>query len=429
MPFPTPAAPPGVDRAAPPGAALFITYDGLLDPLGGSQILPYVRGIAAHPRPVHVLSFEKPERYEAGGVALRRQLAEAGIGWTAVPFSRRFGKLGKARDLLRMQLAALQLQLRHRFAIVHCRSYQAMQAGALLGRLTGARTIFDMRGLWVDERIDGAIWQAERKIDRLLFRHYKRIERRLLERADHIISLTGRAIPELHMLAPGLRAPLTIIPCCADFGHFVPPPVDQRRATRERLAIAPGARVIGYLGSLGTWYMLEEMLEFLKLAAVRRPDTVLLLITRDWNAECEQLVERIGGASLRARVRIQPASRDEVPGLLGACDVLLSLIKPAYSKLASSPTKLAEAHALGLPAISNHGIGDVAEQTARLRAGLVFDLAEPDGLQRAADMLDSVIALGGSGLRERAAGELDLAIAHQRYRAVYAALDRAKAGR
>ena len=52
------------------GAALFISYDGLTDPLGGSQILPYVRSIAAHPRRMHVLSFEKPDRYAAAGAAM-----------------------------------------------------------------------------------------------------------------------------------------------------------------------------------------------------------------------------------------------------------------------------------------------------------------------------------------------------------------------
>ena len=37
---------------------LFITYDGLLDPLGQSQILPYLK-IIAKEYPINVLSFEK----------------------------------------------------------------------------------------------------------------------------------------------------------------------------------------------------------------------------------------------------------------------------------------------------------------------------------------------------------------------------------
>ena len=37
-------------------AVLFVTYDGLLDPLGSSQILPYLRSIASHPRSLHIIS-------------------------------------------------------------------------------------------------------------------------------------------------------------------------------------------------------------------------------------------------------------------------------------------------------------------------------------------------------------------------------------
>lgn len=38
---------------------LFITYDGLLDPLGGSQFLRYLHRFVGQPRQLHILSFEK----------------------------------------------------------------------------------------------------------------------------------------------------------------------------------------------------------------------------------------------------------------------------------------------------------------------------------------------------------------------------------
>ena len=60
-------------------SVLFITYDGLLDPLGGSQILPYVYSIAEHPRSVHVISFEKPARFREGGDNLKKELRDKGV--------------------------------------------------------------------------------------------------------------------------------------------------------------------------------------------------------------------------------------------------------------------------------------------------------------------------------------------------------------
>ena len=39
--------------------SLFLTYDGLLSPLGQSQILPYLRGLHQEGHEVSVLSFER----------------------------------------------------------------------------------------------------------------------------------------------------------------------------------------------------------------------------------------------------------------------------------------------------------------------------------------------------------------------------------
>ena len=58
---------------------LFISYDGLLDPLGQSQILPYIMGIVKHTKPIHVLSFEKNFRFKDNNIALNTYLKEQEI--------------------------------------------------------------------------------------------------------------------------------------------------------------------------------------------------------------------------------------------------------------------------------------------------------------------------------------------------------------
>lgn len=404
-------------------SVLFITYDGLLDPLGGSQILPYLRDIALHPRPVHILSFEKADRFKSGEKAMRESLARDGIEWTPLSFTTRAGKLGKAWDLARMYLVAIYLALRHQFGFIHCRSYQAMQVGCLLRRITRARTIFDMRGLWVDERVDGGLWDTSRLRDALAFRLYKWIERRLLGCANHVVALTDKVVPELHRLSPRMRAPVTVIPCCADFDHFRPLSLDERGVARARLGLPKDALVISYLGSLGTWYMLEEMLAFFSRAAAGRQDVHLLLITRDWRPEHEGMVRQMGLDELRSRMHVHPATRDEVRHFLGCSDVMLSFIKPAYSKMASSPTKLAEAFALGVPAISNVGIGDVDGMTLALRAGALVDFSRPETIDNVIGQMPSIREEGGAELRERARREFGLEVAKARYRSVYESLE------
>lgn len=408
-------------------SVMFIAYDGLLDQLGGSQILPYLRGIAAHPRYVHIVSFEKPARFAVGAEAMRADLAKDGIGWTPVSFTSSFGKLGKLWDLGRMYATCLRLQLKHKFGVVHCRSYQAMQVGAFLHRLTGVKAIFDMRGLWVDERVDGGLWNQERWLNRAIYRTYKRIERNLLASASHVVVLTRRVIPELKRLSPEMSAAVTVIPCCADFDHFVKPSDDMRQAVRQALGIDSEAMVLSYLGSLGTWYRLEDMLRLLAAAVSKRGDVHLLLITKDWREmEHEALLDSMGMAHLRGRIHVRSASRDEVPGLMAASDVMLSFIKPAYSKMGSCPTKLAEAFALGIPVISNINVGDVEQITADLDAGATFDLNDAQAYDRLAGMLDQIKAKGGAGLRDRARKYFGLEVAASSYRHVYDEIARLK---
>lgn len=404
-------------------SSLFITYDGLLDPLGGSQILPYLYNIAAHPRPLHILSFEKAERFSQGADKLRADLNARGISWTPLSFTTRHGKLGKFWDLLRMYVTALTLQRKHRFGIIHCRSYQAMQVGCMLKQLFGVKTLFDMRGLWVDERVDGGIWRSEKSLDHLAYKTYKIIERNLLRCATYVIALTERVIPELHRLSPSMTAPLAVIPCCADFDHFSVSSEAEKAQTRAVVGIPSSARVISYLGSLGTWYMLDDMLRLFAEAQQKWGNVHLLLITRDWKPEHETLLMSMGLASLRDLIHIQPATRTEVPRLLGCSDVMLSFIKPAYSKIASSPTKLAEAFAVGVPAISNKGIGDVDELTKRLDAGAIVDLNNPQSVTDIVNRLDDIVAKGGEDLRQRSRPLLGLEVATGTYRRVYQDLE------
>jgi glycosyltransferase involved in cell wall biosynthesis len=411
---------------APIRSALFITYDGLLDPLGGSQILPYLKAIANDRRTIHILSFEKKARFETDSASMRAELDRAGIRWTPLSYTSGWGKLSKLWDLSRMYATAVRLQLRHRFDIVHCRSYPAMQVGCLLRQLTGTKTLFDMRGLWVDERVDGGLWSLSRWQDRIVYRSYKRIERRLLRCASYIVSLTERAVPELRRLCPAVAAPVTVIPCCADFSHFTLPTEDSRRAVRQELGIAADARVICYLGSLGTWYMLDEMLRFFAIAAQRWDRAQMLLITRDWGPEQENLVQLLGLEALRDRIHVRPATRAEVPQLLGASDVMLSFIKPAYSKIASSPTKLAEAFAMGVPVISNTGVGDVEQTTNALDAGAIVDLGNPVEIAQTVEELETIYCKSGIGLRERAREKLGLEIAADAYRQIYDLLETGK---
>jgi hypothetical protein len=72
---------------------LFISYNGMLDPLGQTQVLPYLRELAKKGVQFTLLSFEKPHAFEPAGVAkseaLRDELQTQGIDWHWLRYHRR----------------------------------------------------------------------------------------------------------------------------------------------------------------------------------------------------------------------------------------------------------------------------------------------------------------------------------------------------
>jgi hypothetical protein len=72
--------------------------------------------------------------------------------------------------------------------------------------------------------------------------------------------------------------------------------------------------------------------------------------------------ERLAAAGLKdAEVDLITVTHDQVPFHMARMDAGVFFLKPAYSKQASAPTKLAEFLGCGIPCLSNEGVGDMAE--------------------------------------------------------------------
>lgn len=397
---------------------MFITYDGLLDTLGGSQILPYIKGIAATQGGMVVLSFEKPSRFARGQQAMAAELQGYGIHWKPLRFTSGLGALGKLWDLARMYFWGTWLTYMHGVRVVHARGHPTAQIGLFVKRLLGARLIFDCRGLWVDERVDKGGWNMHRPLHRLQYRHFKRVECKLFTQADQVVVLTHKVVEEVVKLGATPVSKVTVIPCCADFDHFPLSTTARKARAREAVGIPEEARVLGYLGSVGLMYMLDRFLRFFELAAHRYEDCHVLVITQDVEA-LMQVMNRVLPTALHARVHVKSASRAEVPDMLPAMDVLVSFIQPSYARMAASPTKLAECFAEGIPAICNDGVGDVVVQIQQLGAGIIIDPTSDDGLYAAIGRLDEVCAMGGQRLRDKAQPILGLEFARKQYLDIY----------
>ena len=393
--MPVPSA--GDVRSRRPASVLYVTYDGLLEPLGASQVLPYLRGLAGRGFSMEVLSFEKPGDLAATERVrdLDASMARWGVRWSVKTYHKRPSLPATAFDVWTGRRHVAAWARAHRRAgtrgVVHTRGYPPGVMG-LAAQRYGAKLLFDMRGFWVDERIEGGYWapgSAAVRIGRLA-------ERRLLTRADHLILLTRRAGGRLAGLAGGATGAWTVVPTCVDLQRFRPP----ADAAEVRRALGLGAGpVLIHVGTLTGWYdggaTMEVARAFLAATGGR-----FVILTRD----VEEAGTLVRDAGLEATVRsAQPA---EVPRWLQAADAGLALVRVSPSKDASYPTKVAEYLASGL-AVLGTPVGDMRD----LADDGVVRLLEPgSSAGEAAAWLARASAAPDRARRARALAEADLGV-------------------
>jgi glycosyltransferase involved in cell wall biosynthesis len=397
---------------------LYISYDGLTDPLGRSQILPYLAGLSALGHAITILSCEKPDRLASEGAKVARICADAGLRWEHVPYHKFPPVASTAFDAATITRAALRLDSKRHFDIVHCRSYIAAMSGLALKRKRGTKFLFDMRGFWPEEKVEGGNWPQSNPVFRAVYRYFKRREVEFLANADHVISLTEEGRRELTARPGGALAAdrISVIPCCVDFDHFAQPDGEARRAARRTLGISGEAKVLVYLGSLGGNYMLDELLDFFLAYRERHAGAVFLFVTQDPAQPIRQAADAKGIAP--GEIVIRGASREEVPAFVAAADIGVAFKQPVFSSKACSPTKLGEMLALGVPVVANSGVGDVVHILEDTSAGIAISAFDPRSYREAVDQVEA-LRLAPEEMRRRALAWFDVGIGIARYDAVY----------
>jgi len=334
----------------PPLSVIYVSYDGALDALGASQVVPYLLGLAKRGFAVTLISFEKPEQWRREDLRGRIQarLDACSVRWRPIRYNKRPRVPATLWDILvGSRIIASEAQ-RAKPVIVHCRGDIAMVMARWAGLPRGTRLLYDVRGFFSDERVETGSWRRGSVLDLTV----KRLELGNLRRADGAVVLTRRAAERLRQRRPSLPS-IQVIPTCADESVYTPPMPGQK----------PEFGLV-YSGSLGTWYMGDEMRAFAESAAAAVPGRTLFL-TPDLNE-----ARRLGPAEWAEIRSVEPGA---VADWLRRARALFFFIRPIPSKRASCPTKFAEGLASGLPVVCNRGIGDLDEIVEEERVGVLVD--------------------------------------------------------
>ncbi|MCB1687606.1 MAG: glycosyltransferase [Halioglobus sp.] len=390
---------------------LYISYTGLLDPLGQSQVLQYVIGLAPDYQ-MTLLTFEKPEALRDGDQlsSLAKQCRQAGIDWHYLQYHHRPTLPATLYDMVMGVRRGRQLARSAGAQVVHCRSYLAGLMGLLVKGATGARHLFDMRGFWVDERVDGGSWRKES----FIYRFFKRLERVLFTHTDHVVSLTRSGASEIAKLRYlGVPPPVSVIPTCTNLDMFQP---------HAKVSGDNESFTLGYVGSAGSWYMFGEVARVVKLLFETCPASRFLVINRGSHSEIHEALLREGVD--QARVDIKAVKFADVSNEIAKMDAGVFFIKPVWSKRASSPTRLGEFLACGKPVLTNGMVGDVEADVNETRTGVVINEWKQETLEQALAQLVGIAREEGIAARCRSAAteRFSLQTGIARYAAIYTSL-------
>jgi glycosyltransferase involved in cell wall biosynthesis len=335
----------------------YLATDAVDEGVGASQVVAYVERLAARGVDVELHTFEK----RAASPRTQARLRDAGVRWVPHRFGR-FGAVGGVDRLVRGAAAVRGA------ALVHARADLAA-ASVLLARTP--RWVFDVRGLFADQRLELGTLRAGSPEHRVL----QRVERAAVRRSTRLVTLTEAVVPVLEERhGPGVAERAVVVPTCVDTTRFAPAPLPP--ADRLRFLLA---------GTVNRYYDVPVMAALVRAAAARRPVELVLASpgATSWEPELAALDP--------VRTSATPA---EMPEVVASAHVGLSVCREdaGISLKGSMPTKIAEFLATGRPVVVNPGLGDAGALVVEHGAGVTLAGSGPTEVAGALDDLEALLA-------------------------------------
>jgi glycosyltransferase involved in cell wall biosynthesis len=266
---------------------------------------------------------------------------------------------------------------RERPEVIHARTFVGGLMGLLLRVLLGVPLIYHNEGFWPDEQVEGGFWKS----GSWTYRVCKALETVIYGRADGLVLLSKRSFPFVQAL-PAVRRrqpPTAVVPSCVDLGRFVPVPRQTSRPLR-----------LIYVGNLGGRYPMEPMVGFLNALRRLEPDATVTILSQ---SDLENVRTRLAALGLpESAWTLSRARHSDVPEYLNRAHAGLAVRSPGIGAFSSSPTKIGEYWASGLPVVTTPGLGDTDALIEERRVGVILRHADADAYETAARELITLLA-------------------------------------
>ncbi len=367
---------------------VYLSFDGLLSPLGHSQVVRVVKRLAD--KKAHRFTICSLERGRDLADAHRVQglvdeLRASQILWRHDRYSEGRGAWDVGRNLARMQALVDEVVREKGADLLHARSYVAASVARRVWRRRQIPYLFDTRGFWVDERIEQGRWfcgPLRRKGARLW-------EKNLYDDAAAVVMLTEEAARQVRRRQSSSpwdrRRPVRVIPTCVDYGEFgLGGPGNAAGISEQEASKLDASVVVGYVGSVNEAYAIGASLRLFDHLLARRPDAHLLCLTRDPPA----LLKHLKGLRLPPETyTVTTATHDEMPAYYQKMDwglLIRSETADQRAYVGAMPTKLAEFFATGVRPVYRGEHPEVRRWVEHAASGMVLDGLDEQQLRQAA---------------------------------------------
>ncbi|MEK7744097.1 MAG: glycosyltransferase, partial [Elusimicrobiota bacterium] len=388
---------------------LFIAYHAASNPIMESQGFAYIRNLLKLGTNYSILTFEKKNTIAES----RQRISELGapVKWRYLLYHSKPRFLATLLDIFCGMFSVLSMARKGKIAMIHARGFIPALIGFLPARFCRVKLFFDTRGLLADKYVGGGLLSPHSATYRLM----RLGEDYLLKKSDYFTVETNKHAQIIRSSKNGLCEKMEVIPSCVDIKKFKWPLKHNNFNTNHKFNLI-------YLGKAGTWYLIGEMLDFFKVVSGRIPNACFTFLTHD-EPESIYAVAKDRGADL-SRIAVKALKMQEIPDSLNGAHAGIFFINP-YKRYNSSPIKIGEYLASGIPVIVNSGIGDCDEVILKEKVGVIINDFSLEEYERAAEELNSLMSEGNI-LRERcvqaAEKHFSLKMGIKKYRDIYGRL-------
>lgn len=320
---------------------LFITYDGLLDHIGKSQILPYLIKLSERGFKFSILSYEKINKEKSELKKVEHLLSIRNIKWYKLNYKR--GKFQKIIRIIRGSILVNSICKKNNINLVHCRTI--LSSIIYFFSLANRKFIYDMRsfsGQWVDTR---AI-----KKNSLLELFFKKMEDYQINKASGIVVL-DQSGEEYLKSKYKINFLCKVIPTSTNLRNYK----YKQRTKKNTINFV-------FLGGVLYPYLPYEALIFIDQLISNGIDCKIDFINNGDHSKIREICEK-ANFSLE-RVTIKELRYEKIPNELIKYDCGLVFIDKGKWLKMSSPTKIGEYLAAGLFVLCLEGL-NVTDRLAK----------------------------------------------------------------